>query len=178
MVEDSSEQKKSSESAVSDPPLVQLRIAAGTESTDQTIEDVFVRNSLTAQQIFVELVRLRARQEVSSETMPFDFIDELLSRGSPIQREDLRNASGERAVELVKQEVDHLGCFAFINAQGCLEVIDADCINDSLVLLPQHFGNVEQNQAMELLAEYFEFGLGTGTPQMRLYEPRQRDVAG
>lgn len=106
-----------------------------------------------------ELRRLRESGEISKESIPFSEINDYFSQYFlPIMRRALGNPP--RAVVLTKNEVFALGCFAFINSAGQLEVMDSEDMNGDLVLLPKHFGNLDDTQANKEFLNRFPNGLG------------------
>lgn len=148
-------------------PVVPASIASSlppaeviTDLTAITGQDI----AKTTSRLDLESVLLQGREsgELSPEALPFRFINELFSTYYvPVMRRDLASSSGLQAVELTRNEVDALGCFAYVNALGVIEVIDGEMMNaGKLILFPEDFGDMDDADAGKKFLSMFPNGLG------------------
>lgn len=104
----------------------------------------------------------RDANELSDNSFPFSKINEMYSTyGIPVMRSDLGSGPESRSVILSREEVDLLGCFAFVRSDGQIDAINSEMINgDVLILLPADFGDMDPKIANRELTKLFPNGLG------------------
>ena len=104
----------------------------------------------------------REHGEISQDALPFAYINDLFSdQMCPVMRCDLDTGTVPQAVVLTRAEVDALGCFAFVKADGLIEVINSEImLSDKLILFPEDFGDRSYEDAHDAFEELFPVGLG------------------
>ncbi len=109
-----------------------------------------------------KLLQRREHGEISKDALPFAYINDLFSdQMCPVMRCDLDTGTVPQAVVLTRAEVDALGCFAFVKADGQIEVINSEMMqSDKLILFPEDFGDMGYEDARDEFLEMFPKGLG------------------
>ncbi len=104
----------------------------------------------------------REHGEISQDALPFAYINDLFSdQMCPVMRVDLDTGTVPQAVLLTRAEVDALGCFAFVKADGQIEVINSEMmLSDKLILFPEDLGDMSYEDARDEFLEMFPNGLG------------------